>query len=377
MSYHKYILSALLAMAVSVCAATPFKTSLLERMARTAGIVIPDSLSANADLDSVAVVRGKEVHLCTNSLGQVSHIGYRLFNKDLMAFYKNHPVFHFVERYLLELDLGLDQRGTVLRMHVDQVKLVTGTLNQLRKVTPQMDLSFSVEEIVRKIYRLTWAYDGEKVVMTIPAHAQLILGANAIELEDIFYRQLPKMFALTGDEVIQDWSSENVIRAGDYLIVSGGIYMSNQVRGDIYLADQAGKRRLFCSPESPSRSISNIMLTGIFNRDLPLKLALNRYGNKVDSLSVTLQQYIAYCKNECCKLYFGIKRCTDTTLEGTLFAYQEDLAYTHMLSVDIPLAILRDEEAVINATAYVYIPLGHIADQYFKQEFNPDLYDKN
>ena len=377
MSYHKYILSALLAMAASVCAATPFKTSLLERMARVIGVVIPDSLSANADLDSVAVVRGKEVHLCTNSQGLVSHIGYRMFNKELMAYYKNHPVFHFVERYLLELDMGLDQRGTVQRMHVDQVKLVAGTLNQLRKVTPQMDLSFSVEEIKRKIYRLKWAFDGQEVVMTIPANAQLILGANAIELEEIFYRQLPKVFALTGDEVIQDWSSADVTRAGDYLIVSGGIYMSNQVRGDIYLTEKGGKRRLFYSPDCPSRSISNIMLTGIFNRELPLKLALNRYGNKVDSLSVTLQQYIAYCKDERCKLYFGIKRCTDTTLEGTLFAYQEDLAYTHMLSVDIPLAILRDEEAAINATAYVYIPLGHIADQYFKQEFNPDLYDKN
>ncbi|MCH5311144.1 MAG: hypothetical protein J1E57_04200 [Prevotella sp.] len=368
------IIAVIWSMVAQQSAAISYRTSLLERMAKAANIIVTDSLFTNTELDSVATIRGKVVHLRTDSWGQVTHIGYNMFNRAFTAQYDNRFILEFIERYLLEMDLGLDERGAEKRMDVDQVTIVSGSLDVLRKVTPQTSLSFNLEVIKRKIYRLTWDIGEKKVCITIPADCQLIMGANSIELEEVFKRDVLSMMSITSEDIIQDWYSLPVTRAGDILIVNGGIYMSDMIRGSLYLTDKKGHRKLICSPERPSRSVSNIMLTGIFDRELPMNLAISLYGNKTDHLPITLQQFVSYCKQEHCKLYFGIKTKSDKSLTGTLFAYNESLAYTHMLSVDFPLSLLKEGNESIQATAYVYIPLRHIADKFFIQEFNPTLF---
>ena len=371
------IVIALWVMVVPSSATTPFHTSLLERIAAKVGITHIEPWPTNADIDSVTTVRGKSIHMRTNSLGEVSHIGYHLFNKTLTDQYQNPFLFEFVERYLLELDLGIDERAKDKRMAVDQVTLVSGSIDLLRELTPQTDLSFSVEEIKRKLFRLKWAFGGHEVCITIPADCQLIFGANAIELENIVKRNIPRLTSLTVDEVVQDWTHADVTRSGGSLIVSGGIYMSDKIRGDLYLTEGDDRLELVCTPKRPVRSVSNIMLTGIFQNDLPMQMALNEYGNRTDTLNVTLQQFITYCRAERCKFYFGVKGMKDGILSGTLFAFNENLAYTHMLAVEFPLDILKGEPLAIRSTAYVYIPLRHVEDKFFKQEYNPELYDEN
>lgn len=82
------------------------------------------------------------------------------------------------------------------------------------------------------------------------------------------------------------------------------------------------------------------MLTGQFQYVIPMHLRIDKYGYKAEETDITLQQFIDYCKNEGCKLYFGIKTMNEKTLTGTLFAYNEKMAYNHVLSVSIPLNIL-------------------------------------
>ena len=371
------IVIALWALAAPMRAAAPFATPLLERIARAAGVTVADQpLPAQTVVDSVAVVRGRPVYMLTNEWGAVAHIGYRLFNRTLTSQYRNERLFDFVERYLLELDLRLDERDVRQRMHVDGVTLVKGSLDMLRKLTPQADVTLTVDAIRRKIYRLTCQTGSGLVTLTIPADAQLLLGANTIELETMAKEALPHMMSLDAGDVIQEWPGAETSADGRSAIVRGGIYMSEAIRGDLYLAERDGRLQLVCSTASPTRSISNIMLTGIYERQLPLDFRLNEYGQRAEPLAITLQQWIAFAKREQCRLYFGIKSRTADTLKGTLFAYNEQLAYVHMLSVDVPLSLLAGSDRKIRATGYVYIPLQHIPEQYFKQEFNPTIYDE-
>ena len=119
--------------------ANTFRTTLLERMAMAIGIVSSE-LPANSDMDSVAVVKNKPIHVRTNAWGDVVHIGYSMFNSELVAHYHNPYIFDFIERYLLELDLGLDKRDIETRMRIDCVTMVKGRLWQLRSVTPLSDI---------------------------------------------------------------------------------------------------------------------------------------------------------------------------------------------------------------------------------------------
>lgn len=373
-----FIIVVVLVLAAYIDAATPYHTDRLHRIATALNISVSDYLSVNAEIDSVAVYNKRNIHIKTNTFGEISHIGYNMFSSEMHALYDNATLLDFVERYLLELDLVLDGKNVETRMSVDQVSLVKGKMSTLYSITPNTDFSFMVENLKRHFYKLTWIIsNGEEVCLSIPADCQLIIGANAIELEYIAEREIQRMIAITDDALLPDWSNAKMYRSGDLLIVDGGSYMNRMIRGDLYLTEQEGEPRLLCSPYSPNRSISNIMLTGIFKRELPMNLTINKYGNKKVSLDITLQQFISFCQTEKCKLYFGIKAVQKDVLSGTLFAYNEDLGYTHMLSVQFPLKNLQEENQPILSIAYVYIPLKNIDDKYFNQNYIPsNRYDE-
>ena len=360
-----------MATVVTTVTAAPYRTPRLQKMAEAMRLILPDQLEPNINTDTLARWSARPVRIRTNGFGDVSHIGYKLFNDSLIALQpQNQPVFDFVERYLLELDLNIDHdKNRETRMDVDDVKLVKGTVNQLWSVDP--DTPFLMDEIVRRMFRLTWLVGGKEVVLTFPSDSQLLLGANSVELEGIVERDVQRMVPITGGDIIADWDNAKTYTSHGMLVVEGEAYISELIRNDIFLTEQPdGKRTLFIDPKTPSKSVSNIMLTGEYADELPMTMRLNRYGQRTDTLQVTLQQFIAYCKAEGCKLYFGIKTINETTLSGTLFAYNEKLAYDHVLSVLFPLSTLQGQAQPIISTAYVYIPLHNITEKFFNQNIN-------
>jgi hypothetical protein len=111
------------------------------------------------------------------------------------------------------------------------------------------------------------------------------------------------------------------------------------------------------------------MLTGYASRELPMTLEISQYGYKSDTIGIALQQLTEFCQAEGCSMYFGIKTRDDNTLTGTLFACNQHLAYTHMVSVEFPLSILSGSEETIKGKAHFYIPIQNIPDQFFTQNF--------
>ena len=357
-------------LSVQFAVAATFLTQRLEKVAKAVHLQVPANIGANAQIDTILTHQGKAVRLCTNRYGEVSHIGYCLFSSELVKHYQNESLFHFVERYLLELDLRIDGKSPELRMDVDQVVLTKGSLSQLRSLTPRANFSFEMEEIHRRFYRMTWILaNGAEVSMVIPADCQLIMGANQPELELLAERNLKRVEPLSEEAVMQRWAEAEGYRGEGVLILDGGAYMSRYIRGDLYLAEQANRRKPLCSKEKPLQSVSNLMLTGISDRPMPVSLTLNRYGGKRTTMQIDLKQYIAFCLQEGCLLYFGTKKLENGELKGALFAYNERFAYTHLLDVTFPLSLLSNGEGAIKCTTYVYIPLKLVDDNLFTQQF--------
>ena len=357
-----------MALAASLNAATPYRTPRLEKIAKATGITLRDTLDANVTIDSATIFKGKDIHVRTNGLGDIAHIGYNLFSPILKENYGNNPVFDFLERYLLELDLHLDEKTAEVRMDVDQVTTVKVNILMLRQLTPKTDIKFDLDVISRKLYRITCEFDNKKVRITFPANNELLVGANMTELEEVFRRDVQRMLTISGIDLIFDWSDAKVSRSKDILIIDGGTYLSKMIRGSLYLTEEGGIRRLLCDRRDATRSISNIMLTGIFERNIPLKLDIDRYSGKADTIEITLQQLVAYCKAEGCKLYFGIKKVSEEVLTGTFFAYNELYSYDHMLSISFPLNILEGSEDCVKGKVYTYIPLHFVPDKFFNIE---------
>ena len=93
---------------------------------------------------------------------------------------------------------------------------------------------------------------------------------------------------------------------------------------------------------------------------------INKYGYKSSELNTTLQQFLAYCIEEGCTLYFGIKTSGDSRLTGTLFARNDALGYNHVMSVVFPTDIISGGNSKVASTLYAYIPLHNVTEKFFK-----------
>lgn len=352
-------------LAITANAQPSFYTKLHAEIAKAINLTLPETLAANINNDSTWTYKGKKIRIRTNAFGDVSHIGYKLFDNAIVEAYKSPMILNFIERYALELDLRLDKRNPAERMDIDKVVCGCGNINMLSQV--KTDTPFSLEEKERRMYRLKWSINGKELCLTIPSDCQLLIGANAIELENIFENGVKRIVPISGDAIIDEWSKVNVSKAGDFLVANSERYLSEMIRSDIYLVNKNGRRQLLIDDKNPLQSIRNIMLTGQFSTEIPMVMTLNRYGYKTSKSEITLQQFVAYCINEGCKLYFGVKTRDKNSLKGTLFALNTAGAYNHVLSVDIPLSILKNGEGTIKGTAYVYIPLQNITEKFFTE----------
>lgn len=355
------IVLALTLLATNSSVASGFHTRRLQLMAKTLGLMpsaIPDSMQAY----------GKTIRVRTNAFGDISHIGYKLFTDEAVQMGGNTPVFNFIERYLLELDMKTDGQQPLERMDIDHVTLGEGSLQLLHRIdslTP-----FAIDEVKRRMYRIKWTVKGQTVSLTFPADCQLLTGANAVELEEIMLRDLQRTHPIANDELIPEWDNAKGTHSKNMTVIDNGKFLSDMIRGDIYLTVVNGKRQLYCSRKNMPVSISNIMLTGQARDKIPLHLKLDKYGYKQDETDISLQQFVDYCKSEGCKLYFGIKTANSSHITGTLFAYNEKMAYCHVLSVDVPTGIISGEKVGITGTAYAYIPLQNVTEKFFTQSIH-------
>jgi hypothetical protein len=83
-----------------------------------------------------------------------------------------------------------------------------------------------------------------------------------------------------------------------------------------------------------------------------------------------LARLISLIKSEGCQLYFGEKKLQKGTLSCTLFVLNEELAFTHIFSIEAPLSLLDGSEEPIRAICYLYIPLQNVTESYFRAGYN-------
>jgi hypothetical protein len=278
------------------------------------------------------------------------------------------PVLGFMERYLLELDLCLDGRTPAQRMNIDKVVITKGSLALLHYVTPTTP--FNITEIKRRIYSLQWNVNGKLVEINIPADCQLFIGSNAILLEEMMKRDLLRIKPVVEEFNLAKLKDKKLAKSTKDIYVSEGeYYLADAIKNSLYFVKIRNNMELVCSQRNTTISISNIMLTGVFRKVIPMELIIDKYGYKHDTLTISLQQFIDYCKLEYCEFYFGIKSIKNGVLTGTLFALNNKMAYNHVLAVEFPVSILYDKNDKIKATVYAYIPLQNVTEHFFTKNF--------
>ena len=345
-------------------AETSYSTKLLKRISEAMELKIPEHLKPDMTVDSVATFKDKTVRLRTNSFGDVSHIGYRLFDEALVENFSPSVVLDFIERYALELDAlrgKIDLAETTSRRNIE---FRSGSASLFRNITPLASVSIRHEE--RKRFEVDITDKNVNISMILPSDYQILSGANAIELEDIMVRNLLRSpNQLIPNTLPKEWEDAKNSYSGNFIIASYGNYLSDKIRSDIYLLKKDGIKALIIDSVRPTQSVKNILLTGCFDNIIPLELTVDKYGNSKEYISISLQQMIACFRSEGCKLYLGIKDSSNEFVDATLFAVNHLLAYNHMVSIKFPVSIIKGGNDTVKGVLYAYTPLQNITDKFF------------
>lgn len=319
-----------------------------------------DTLRPSADYTEKFSRQGRPLHVVTNRWGEVVHVGYYLFPAGLRTLQPS-PVYDFLERYLLELELP-SQLPRPMRLSLDKVEM-KGRLAAVAAFDGTE--SFGLSSELMRNYSVRWTREGRELLsISFPMDCQLLTGCNAIELEKNLARDLRRTEPLPPCAAVTPRGE--LTSSGEVSICHGRTYLNEMIRSDLYLRGNAGSYFLVEDAAKPLQTIPNLMLAGPAGRDYRMDLSLDKYGYDAEKLSVSLGQWQALCREQGCELYFGVKTLSDGVLTGTLFAVNDRMGYNHVLSVEFPVSLLRGGKGSIRARLLAYIPLHNVSEKYFK-----------
>lgn len=302
-------------------------------------------LSAQLSLDesklkegyNYLTANGQQV-IVTVSGRTVSHIGLCLFAESTRNI-DDTPVFDFLERYFLQLKYPPTIKTAQKMISDDQFRFVTGTLKTIDDIRPTDGFGFSYD---KRLYTATWNRNGQPILsVTFPVEYELISGENKIEAENNLPADIKKTKALT--------ASTRPAQVP--------YYINENFTSRLYYH----QGELVSSEHHPAETVANMMLSLKAKGKYDINMTQVSYGFKKKEFKVSLHQWIAFCRNNGCQLYVGIEDIKEHgDIVAVVIAVNESENYNHVLTVTVPADALHQQQGLLQARLYPYVPTHHV-----------------
>lgn len=222
----------------------------------------------------------------------------------------------------------------------DQFKFLNGSLSSVDNILLTDGFSYNYDN---RHYIATWnRKDSTLLSVSFPVEYELISGENKIEAED----NLPSDIRNTKVEIP---TGKPVVKKDHYLSkdFSNRLYLS---RGELVLSEK-----------HPLESAANMMLSLQTEGNFNVNITQLSYGFKKTTFEVPLKQWIAFCQDHGCELYFGVEKLTNKNeVECVVMAVNEAENYNHVLTATISSDILEPKSGTIEARLYPYVPMHNV-----------------
>ena len=331
-----HIIIGLLAV-LTMTAQSQFRTSELRRLAT----VLPIDTVQLTDGYSHPVVNG--LTLTVHQEQQtIDHIGLRLFSPEMRSIGQS-PIFDFLERYFLLLKYPPTVKSASKMLRDDQFRFLKGSIATIDDIRPTDDFAFNNDN---HRYTATWNRDG-KVLLSVsfPVEYELISGENKIEAEDNLLSDIQKT------TVTQ--SKKDAQRNDSYI---NGCF-SNR------LYYQQGQ--LISSSNHPAETLANMMLSTQARGQYDINVTQISYGFQKKVFQVPLRQWIAFCQNNGCQLYFGIDNMNEQgDISAVVLAVNQAENYNHVLTISTNTEVIDARKGVIETRLYPYVPTHNVLNMF-------------
>lgn len=329
-----------LAFMLPASAHSGFRTTELERLA---GVL---SLDAQTIPDGYSHPVAKGIRLTVHSnAGVIDHIGRQLFSDEIRQQVRM-AVLDFLERYFLQLKYPPQEKTAAAMVRDDEFFFVTGSLATVESLRPTDGFTFNYD---RHHYEAKWNRDGRTILSVFfPVEYELISGENKIEAENNLAADVRRTQVTDTDEDIRT-------------VVDNATYLNNAFSNRLYKIDGS----LVVSSRHPAESAANMMLSMQAARDCEINITQVAYGFKKTEFRVPLRQWMAFCRNNRCELYFGVNDISnDGDVRAVVIAVNEAENYNHVLSVQIPARVIEQRSGTVEARLYSYVPMHNVSDMF-------------
>lgn len=306
--------------------------------------------------------------------GMVSFIGYVLFPGEMKAVVHT-PILDFLERYFLQLDYPQVDRSPNKMLREDRVKFEIGSPELVATLNADCTFSYGYE---LNRYVATWSREGQPILsVSFPANHELISGENKIESEqfvetDIRVSQLGPLKPVNKDLLTSTLQK-------NYFVKLGSTYLNKLLTSDLYYQQNDSIFSLIINESHPLESAANMMLSSDNTLSFNLKIKQVMYGYKKKYFDAPLRNWIAYCQNNGCELYFGVESFEKEMIRASVIAVNIAENYNHILFVNIPLKVIGQGSGDIEAQLETFIPMHNVANLFAKYKKNnnkqPKLYE--
>ena len=322
---------------MSAMAQSKFRTMELKRLATVLTLDVnqlPEGYSHPKALGSnLTVHQDKQV---------IDHIGLYLFSDQLRTS-SSSPIFEFLERYFLQLKYPPIVKSSANMIRDDNFRFIQGSIATIDRLRQTDDFSFSTDN---HRYTATWQRNGQVLLsVSFPVEYELISGENKIEAEENLLADILK----TTVKQRKDDARRN------------DSYINKSFSNRLYY--QQGQ--LILDSKHPAESLANLMLSTNAQGDYTLQMTQVSYGFKKKVFQVPLRQWIAFCQDNGCQLYFGIDDIkANGEISAVVIAVNETENYNHVLTISLSSKAIDARQGIIEARLFPYVPTHNVLNMF-------------
>ena len=317
---------------------------------------------------------GRKIILRTDPMGYVEHIGIPLF-ADIMRLLQPSPVYDFLEYALLNWKYKISSN----QLYLSKLIFKHGNWSTLiNDNIYQYDCSITNRE--DKLYIVSWVKDGKEIAtIGIPIEYELLNNDTRRNMEQAFIRELTSyhsdihrtehnavdendlsiygtegLFVLPRKSYLIDLLNQNIYyelttisETTDTIIRNKNVNMTIETVLPVVVKSQ----------EFPAETFANLMICDDMSvPDVNIELDFHLSNYHRTKITLPLSQLKAVCRQHGCDFYFACDGVRENKVRGVLFASNLPKGYNHMMSISIPTEQLTDDNPVVHADVYLYIP---------------------
>lgn len=292
------------------------------------------------------------VHLQNNVL---DHIGLSLFSEEMRQMSQT-SVFDFLERYFLQLKYPPSKKTAAEMVRDDEVRFERGSVQTISQLLPTDNFEYHCDG---HRYVASWSRnDSPLLVVSFPVEYQLMSGEDKIDAEN---------------HILNDIMQTTIVHTPDNMeTLQNDHYIVESCTNRIYFVG----KRLVASDRYPAETVANMMLSTEMKGSVKMRLTQLEYGFSKSTVEVDLKQWITFCRNTHCQLFFGVDNIADDgTIDAVVIAVNREENYNHVLTVSVPASVIATQQGTVEARLYSYVPTQNIRNLFGAyQKSNPKTF---